>query len=363
MPNDLSVVICSLNGALGVDRCLRALAVQTGAVRMEIIVVDDGSTDATSDVARAHGVTLVRHDTNRGLAAARNSGVRAASAPIVAFLDDDCEPEPQWARQLLDGYGHTVVGVGGLVVPRAPASIISGYLERHNPLHPLEIDLARSDRLPYRFFLYLRQLWTTQQRHGKRDVYSLVGANMSFRRQALIDIGLFDERFRFGAEELDLCIRLNKAPCARLVVVPAARVTHHFASSMRDTLRRSRAYGRGSARLHRKWSSVPPTIFPGPLAILLVLVMSLVLPLLLVAGLMLPLLMYPHGLRDAVNRRRLVCIIDAYLKLAQEASEDVGFFEGLWRFRHLAREPLVSPPMISEMQPIGGLQPVPERLP
>jgi GT2 family glycosyltransferase len=363
MPADLSVVICSLNGAAGVERCLHALARQTDDIRLETIVVDDGSTDATSDVARAHDVILVRHYTNRGLAAARNSGVRAASAPIVAFLDDDCEPEPQWARRLLEGYSPTVVGVGGSVVPRTQATFMSGYLERHNPLRPLEIDLAKSNWLPYRFYLYLRQLWTKEQRHGERDVYSLVGANMSFRRQALIGIGYFDERFHFGAEELDLCIRLNNASCGRLVLVPAAQVAHHFDPSVRDSLRRSRAYGRGSARLYRKWPSVPPTIFPGPLVTLVVLATSVLLPLLLVVGVMLPIVMYPHGLRDAVTRRRPTCILDAYLKLAQEANEDVGFFQGLWRFRHLARSPVMSPSLMSETPLAIEPQPVSEQSP
>lgn len=50
--------------------------------------MDDGSTDETSEVARRHGVTVIRHEVNRGLAAARNTGIRTASAPIVAFLDD-----------------------------------------------------------------------------------------------------------------------------------------------------------------------------------------------------------------------------------------------------------------------------------
>ena len=81
MSADLSVVICSLNGAAGVDRCLHALASQKD-VDLQVIVVDDGSTDETSAVANEHGVTVIRHEVNRGLAAARNTGIAAATAPV-----------------------------------------------------------------------------------------------------------------------------------------------------------------------------------------------------------------------------------------------------------------------------------------
>jgi glycosyltransferase involved in cell wall biosynthesis len=338
MAADLSVVICSLNGAAGLDRCLRALAARTSSAAIEIIVVDDGSTDDTSGVARARGATVIRHATNRGLAAARNSGVRATSAPIVAFLDDDCEPEPQWAQGLLDGYEENVVGVGGVVLPYARAGFMLGYLRRHNPLAPLEIDLAKSGKLPYRLYLYLRRQWGSAERHGRRDVYSLVGANMSFRTTVLRETG-FDERFRFGAEDLDLCLRLARDfPGTRLVVTPDARVKHHFLPSLQDTLRRSRSYGRGCARLYRKWPTMRPTIFPGPVLVLAMILASVSFPLLAAAAGILPLLMYPQGLRFAVTRRRPACALDAYVELAEEAWGNVGYLEGLWRFRHLVPE-------------------------
>jgi glycosyltransferase involved in cell wall biosynthesis len=343
MSPKMSVVICSLNGATGVDRCIRALAAQTIRSSLELILVDDGSTDATSDVGRAHGAIVVRHATNQGLAAARNSGLVTATAPVVAFLDDDCEPEPVWAEQLLAGYEEGVIGAGGPILPAARGFML-GYLERNNPLKPQEANLAKSNRLTYRLKLYLRRQWTQTDEFSFHDIYSFAGANMSFLREALIEVGQFDERFHFGAEELDLCMRLRHAFLSgRLAFVPKALVVHHFKSSMSDTLHRSRAYGRGSARLYRKWPSVPPTFFPGPVIVLAFLLLSTRHPKLAAAAAAVPHLLYPRGLVYAITSRSGVSLLDAYIQLAQETCGNIGYLEGLWQFRHLVPEACIEP--------------------
>jgi glycosyltransferase involved in cell wall biosynthesis len=345
MTPKLSIVICSLNGASGVGRCLQALEKQTMGSSLELIVVDDGSTDATSEVGRAHGAIVIRHATNRGLAAARNSGVNRATAPIVAFLDDDCEPEPCWAERLLSAYevNDTVIGAGGPILLGNHDGFVFGFLERNSPFKPQELNLAKSDNIFYRLYLYLGRQWTMEGQLVRRDVYSVLGGNMSFLRQALIDVGGFDERFSFGGEELDLCIRMRRAfPADRIVFLPEARVVHHFKPSRRsikpsvhDTLRRSRAYGRGSARLYRKWPSMPPTFFPGPLLIMAMLTASARVRPLAVAALVTPQLLYPRGIRHAIASRSAASLLDAYVQLAQETYGNIGFLEGLWRFRHL----------------------------
>jgi glycosyltransferase involved in cell wall biosynthesis len=337
MPADLSVVICSLNGAAGVDRCLRALAAQQDA-ELQLIVVDDGSTDGTSETAAGHGVTVIRHEVNRGLAAARNTGTAAATAPVVAFLDDDCEPEPKWARSLLGAYEDGVIGAGGDVVPAGPDGFMLGYLRRNNPLLPLELNLANSENILYRLYLYALRQWKPEELHHQRDVYSLVGANMSFRRSALRRGG-FDERFRFGAEDLDMCLRVPREfPGGRLVITPDAVVRHHFVPSLRDTVRRSRSYGRGCARLYRKWPSMPLTIYPGPFLVAALLIAGVFVPWLLIAAAAVPLLMYPKGLRLAFVRREPAAALDGYVQLAEEAYGNAGYLRALWTYRHLVQE-------------------------
>jgi glycosyltransferase involved in cell wall biosynthesis len=350
---DLSVVICSLNGAAGVDRCLAALAQQDLEGELETILVDDGSTDDTSAVGHRHGVRVIRHPHNRGLSAARNSGVRAATAPVVGFLDDDCVPEPDWARELLGAHGGGVLGVGGPVCPESGGGFIERYLERCNPLGPLEIELADSEALLYRLRLYVRRMWGQQPRIlGRREVFALVGANMSFRRQPLLDVGLFDERFTFGAEELDLSRRLAHAyPEEGFVFQPEARVRHRFEPSLRDTLRRARSYGRGSARMFRKWPGTRPTFFPYPFIALGLLALGLRRRPLLVAAVLAPHAMFPGGLRRALEDRTPEPLADPYIQLAQEAYGNVGFVQGLWQFRRLVPEPSEPAPFVEHSAP------------
>jgi hypothetical protein len=262
----------------------------------------------------------------------------------VAFLDDDCEPEPQWAERLLASYDDNVAGLGGPLLVPAGRGLVLGYLARRNPLDPQELDLAKSSNMVYRLLLYLRRQWLSPQFAGRRQVFSLASANMSVRRAALLAVGGFDERIRFGSEDEDLCRRLAGAfPTQCLIFDPAARVVHHFKPSLRDMLRRSRAYGAGSALMYRKWPDVRPTFFPFPVIVLVTLAGSLRFPSLALAAIVLPQLFYPKGLRAAIGERNLRCMLDPYLQLAQESCDDFGFLEGLWRFRHLAPVPRAGP--------------------
>ena len=336
---DLSVVICSRDGAAGVDRCLRSLAAQTGPARIEVIVVDDGSADQTSAVATRAGARLVRHPHNLGLAASRNDGVRHARADIVAFLDDDCEADPRWAERLLATFAPGVSGVGGDVRPAGASGYAMGFLTRNNPLLPLEAALSQSTSLPYRLRLYLEAQLSTDPPTGRRPVNSLVGANMAFRRSVLEGVGLFDARFTFGAEELDLCWRVRERfPEMELVVDPAILVVHHFRPGLRDSLRRARSYGRGAARLYRKWPHMRATVYPWPMVAGLLALAALRDRRWAPALALWPLLAYPRAARHALRARGAAPLLDAYVRLAEEHLTNVGFAAGAWEFRDLESE-------------------------
>ena len=333
---DISVVVCTYGRPDKLDACLDALARQTMRDRAEVIVVDDGSDERTEDVARRYPVRFFRHDQNRGLAAARNTGIRQALAPVVAFTDDDCVPSEDWLEHLLAPYDNDdVVAVGGAVVALRRATLVHRYLADTNRLGPLEIELGVSSSIAYRARLYLqRNLSATAGRPDLRPVYSIVGANMSFRLDALIAIGLFDERITFGGEDEDICLRLRTAfPTDRLVFTSSAVIAHDYDGELRKTLRRSYRYGVGSARSYLKNADQNPTLFPVPA---LVVILALVGPWRRwgwAAAVITPLAVFTRWPIEAARVRRAELLTFPWLQTLEEAAHDVGFARSWCRLR------------------------------
>ncbi len=327
----VTAVVCSRNGARTIGACLAALDRQTVRARTQVVVVDDGSTDATAAIARSFEVELVCHGHNRGIGAARNTGAARARAPVVAFTDDDCLPEPGWLEALLRAHGRpSVVGVGGPVVAARTTNLVLQYLDAYPPLAPLELDLAAHPRLAGRIVLYLRRAWSDAPPEGARAVLAFPGANMSFTRAALSAVDGFDEGIRFGSDDEDLCSRLRRAvPDGLLWLDPDAVVRHDFAGTLVDLLRRNYAYGRGHARAflverERRW----PIVFPTPLAVAAMAVgwrrspRRLLIPLVVTA-------LLPQGPLSALRHHQLDRLGFTGLRLCEEAAHDVGMLTGV----------------------------------
>jgi len=337
-----SVVVCCYNGADVLPQALKALQAQKYSGRMEIIVVDDGSKDDTYEVAKSFKkIRVIRNVQNKGIAGARNVGITAAKGDIIAFTDDDCRPAPSWIKELAAAYDNsTVLGAGGGVVSTKPDNMILRYLHESKPLKPLENSLLVSKKLTYRFGLYLKGLAgkIPQPKNGRRSVYSLVGASMSFRKTALQEIGLFDERFRFGGEEEDVCKRLNELHPASLLFMPKAKMRHQYERTLRDTLRRSRAYAKGNARMYYKHADVKPVIFPFPLALIASTALGFISPWLFLTPVALVPVIYSRWTMYALSNRQPEGFLYGYIQISQEWYANLGFAQGWWQYRKLFQE-------------------------
>lgn len=222
----VSVVVCTHNGQRTLDECLARLGDLTYP-DYEVIVVNDGSGDASAEIARRHGAILIQTE-HRGLGHARNKGIEAARGEIVAFLDDDAYPDCDWLHYvaaLLRANGHA--GVGGPNIPPEDDGFLAECVATApgGPIHVLVSD---------------------------REAEHVPGCNMAFRTDVLEEVGGFDERFETAGDDVDLCWRLQKAN-RTLGFSAGAVVMHRRRDSIHRYLRQQYGYGRAEALLERKW--------------------------------------------------------------------------------------------------------------
>lgn len=219
---DLSVIV-PCYGRPDLTRRLLGSLVEC-ADQFEVVLVDDASPEPVSKIAASYGdrlnLRVIRHADNKGPAAARNTGLRAATHDIVAFTDNDCIVDSAWAGLLavyLRDAHDKIAGVGGRVLA-VGEDVYSQYFTYHKILDPF-------------------------QSHG-RYLY-VVTANCAFRRQSLEAVGGFDERIRHpGGEDPGLCFKLLQAGW-QLDYWKEAVVYHHYRMGIRDFVRTFFRYGRG----------------------------------------------------------------------------------------------------------------------
>jgi glycosyltransferase involved in cell wall biosynthesis len=217
----ISVVICAYNAGATLDECLRHTC-SLDYPDLEIIVVDDGSSDDTAAIARSYGRVRLEPIAHAGLSAARNHGFAVAQGEVVAYLDSDAYPDPDWPYYLALGFDAPgVAGVGGPnVPPRADAA--GAHQVARAPGGPLHVLLSddRAEHIP--------------------------GCNMAFWRQRLVELGGFDPVYTAAGDDVDLCWRVLERGW-EISFHPAALVWHHRRAGLRPYLRQQRGYGRSEA--------------------------------------------------------------------------------------------------------------------
>jgi glycosyltransferase involved in cell wall biosynthesis len=221
----ISVVVPFRNGEPHIERCLDALAAQEPFDgESEIVLVDDGSTDRSAEVAAARGIRVLRSD-GRGPYAARNTGVRATTGDVVALTDADCEPARDWLGRIAEEFERE--GTAIVVGPRLPAdrrrlSLIAAY-ERAKDAYVFG---------------------------GRRtELYYASAQNMAVSRAAFDRLGMFRERRR-GSDTLLVRRAIANGAAEGVRYSPRLVVRHLEIDGLRDYYAKCLVYGRSIGSLN-----------------------------------------------------------------------------------------------------------------
>ena len=223
----ISVVIVNWNRRALLESCLRSLLRDQGAA-FEIIVVDNGSTDGSSELVRTYmggplAVRIIENPDNRGFCEANNQGIAEARGEFIALLNNDAEVEPFWLAQLLAAFTEPDIGMAAskILVWREPGTAGPPMIDKVGHLiYPDgqnrgrgsgELDLGQYDAVE-------ETLWPD-------------GCACMYRKSMLDEIGGFDEDLFAYGDDADLGLRARIAGW-RALYMPQAVVWHHRGSSM-----------------------------------------------------------------------------------------------------------------------------------
>lgn len=219
----VSVVVATYNGSRTLRNCLESLG-KLNYPDYEVILVDDGSKDATPDIAKEFPSIRYIRQTNHGLSAARNTGIRAATGDIVAFTDDDCRADENWLYYLVnDLLRGDFVGIGGhnFLPPEDSAVAAAVLVSPGGPAHVMMTD---------------------------REAEHIPGCNMAFYKWALEQIGMFDPIYRKAGDDVDVCWRIQDCNY-KIGFSHAGFVWHYRRSTVKAYLKQQAGYGEAEALL------------------------------------------------------------------------------------------------------------------
>ncbi|RPA68613.1 glycosyltransferase [Cyclobacteriaceae bacterium YHN15] len=221
-----SVIVCVYNGSDTIYECLDGL-LKLKYPNFEVIVINDGSTDNTMEIASAFPFKII-DSPNMGLSHARNLGLQHADGEYIVYLDSDAFPDQDWLSYLaleFESTGFAAIG-GPNIIPQNVGLVAESV--NHAPGSPTHIMIT--DRI----------------------AEHIPGCNMAFNKERLMEIGGFDTRFRVAGDDVDVCWRLQEMGY-EIGLAPSALVWHHRRKTVNGYWKQQVGYGKAEALLEQKW--------------------------------------------------------------------------------------------------------------
>lgn len=222
-----SIIVPVYNGQATLEDCIKSLLeIEYDKDKLEIIVVDNCSTDSTKDILeRYQSEIIILQEVKKGASAARNKGITAAKGEVIAFTDVDCVADKDWLKNLAISATEEKVGiVGGKILALNSKSIIAKAGEK---IH--DHRRAFSDDIPH-----------------------AISMNWASRKEVLIEVGLFDEDF-LRSQDTDLSLRIFAAGY-KFVYSENAIIYHKNSDTYRDLFYKGYLGGLYATKLYKKHS-------------------------------------------------------------------------------------------------------------
>ena len=232
MSYDLSVIIVNWNTRNLLKKCLESIKAHTKKISLEIIVVDNASTDGSADMVKSNfpEVILIKNKKNLGYGRASNQGLARARGKYVLFLNSDIDVNPNCLDEMFS-FMESKVEVGASACKLTYPDGSLQHSCRQFPSFKVFFLMLLGLRAVFPKMRIFREYLMLDWDHADlREVDQIMGSFMFVRKDVLDQVGGFDERFWMYFEEVDLCLRIKKAGW-KIVHYPKASAVHHMSKS------------------------------------------------------------------------------------------------------------------------------------
>ena len=241
----VSVIIPVYNRPRDIAACLDSLlALNYPSDKLEIIVVDDASTDETPAIVSRYPVKLFTNLENRQAPYCRNLGAANAAGDILAFIDSDCVADAIWLRELVPAFkDQKIAAVGGIVESYYDEKPLDRYEQVRSSLK--------------------MGLWPKRSA-GNNPFFYVPSCNLLMRRNVFVQAGGFNEKLEVG-EDVDLCWRMREKGI-HIDYLPEGRVFHRHRNNITAFCSRRFDYGTSEPLLNKLYSGKVKKMVFAPLA-------------------------------------------------------------------------------------------------
>jgi cellulose synthase/poly-beta-1,6-N-acetylglucosamine synthase-like glycosyltransferase len=227
----VSVIVPVYNGERNIGNCIKSLlSLDYPSSKLEIIIVDNNSKDATRRVIQEFPVISLIEDRIQSSYAARNTGLKKSKGEIIAFTDSDCIADKDWILKAVECFQDESVGcVAGRIDGYPPSNYIEEFLVRNQYL-------SQENTLKDRFLPYPQT------------------ANAIYRKEVFDAIGMFEENWRSGGDA-DIAWRMLLHSEYRIVTCNDSLIYHVHRSTLKGFFNQGETWGHGEVLLQKKYKA------------------------------------------------------------------------------------------------------------